>query len=108
MKRLYFVLALIGAIGPYIFFIQYFAGEGVNPIGFIGAWFENGAVSGLSVDLMVSSLVFWIVMFQRQRAGKGPNPIPFILINLVIGLACAVPAYMYVREGTMERNRLTE
>jgi hypothetical protein len=98
MKRLYLVLALVGAIAPYAFFLQYFSSEGLDITGFVSALFDNGAAAGFSADLLVTSLVFWVAMFHRQREGKGPNPIPFVLLNLLIGLSCAVPAYLYIRE----------
>lgn len=103
MRRLYLILALLGAIGPYFFFIQYFSIEGLDLSAFISAFFENGAVAGIFVDVVLASLAFWVIMYRRQREGKGPNPIPFMLINLLIGLACAVPAYMYVRERELDR-----
>jgi hypothetical protein len=95
MKRLYLVLAIVGAIVPYVFFIQYFAVEGQNFAGFLSAAVANGAVAGLTADLLISSFIFWIAMFARRRQGKGPNPALFIVLNLTIGLCCALPAYLY-------------
>ena len=99
MKRTYLVLAILGAIAPYFFFFQYFSSEGLNLTGFVSALFVNGAVSGFTADLLITSLVFWIAMYQQKGKGRGPNPIPFIALNLLIGLSCALPAYMYAREG---------
>jgi hypothetical protein len=99
MKRVYLALAVVGAIAPYIFFFQFFSDEGLRLGSFVSAVFVNGATEGLVADLLVSSLVFWIAMFHLRGKGKGPNPIPFIALNLLIGLSCALPAYLYVREG---------
>lgn len=103
MKRVYLALAVVGAIAPYIFFIQFFSSEGIQLGGFVSAVFVNGATRGFAADLLVSSLVFWIAMFHLRGKGKGPNPIPFILLNLLIGLSCALPAYLYAREGTSQQ-----
>ena len=46
------------------------------------------------------ALVFWIFMIARSTDGKGPKPFWFIIINLTIGLSCALPAYLYANEGT--------
>lgn len=100
MKRVYLVLAVVGAIAPYLFFFQFFSGEGLRLGSFVSAVFVNGATRGFAADLLVTSLVFWIAMFHLRGKGKGPNPIPFILLNLLVGLSCALPAYLYARERT--------
>jgi hypothetical protein len=97
MKRIYLVLAIVGAVIPYVFFLQFFSAEGVNLSGFISGLFVNGAVSGFAADMLISSFVFWVWMFQQQRRAKGPNPAIFIALNLLIGLSCALPAYLYAK-----------
>jgi len=99
MKRIYLVLAIVGAILPYIFFFQFFQVEGFSIIAFTGALFVNGAAGGFSADLLFSSFVFWLFMFVQQSRSKGPKPYLFIVLNLTIGLSCALPAYLYVREN---------
>ena len=98
MKRLYLVLAIVGAVLPYVFFAQHFWSEGVNLSGFVAALFANSAAGGFTADLLVTSLVFWIFMFHQRSREKGPRPILFIVLNLLIGLSCALPAYLYARE----------
>ena len=99
MKTLYLVLAIVGAAVPYVFFIQHFSSEGVSLPGFVAALFANPAASGFTSDLLITSFVFWIAMFQQRSRGKGPSPIIFIALNVLIGLSCALPAYLYAREG---------
>jgi len=97
MKKLYLIAAVVGAIVPYIFFFNFIQLNGVDVPGFISALFVNGAAGGFSADLLISSFVFWVFMFQ-QRHGGGPKPWVFIILNLSIGLSCALPAYLYARE----------
>ncbi len=92
MKNLYLVLAIVGAVVPYLFFFGFFAESGVDLLGFVGALFANGAAGGFTADLLITSLVFWIYMFNRQ---DGPAPWLFVALNLTIGLSCALPAYLY-------------
>ncbi len=98
MKKLYLVLAIIGAIVPYIFFIPFIQAEGFNIPAFISALFVNGAAGGISADLFLASFIFWIFMFQQDRKASGPKPYLFIVLNLAIGLSCALPAYLFARE----------
>lgn len=95
MKSIYLAAALIGALVPYVFFGQHFAANGLAIADFISAVFANPAASGFAADLLISSFVFWMLMFT---AGKGsPNPWPFVALNLLIGLSCALPAYLFWR-----------
>lgn len=102
MKKLYLALAVAGAVVPYVFFIQHIQGNGADPGVFVRAVFANPAASGFTADLFISSFVFWVVMLQRRRAGRGPKPWLYILLNLTIGLSCALPAYLYANEVTGE------
>jgi hypothetical protein len=98
MKKLYLAAAILGAIVPYVFFIDFMKINGLDLLEFLSAAFVNGAAAGFSADLLVSSLVFWVFMFQQRKRVKGPNPALFIALNLCIGLSCALPAYLYARE----------
>ena len=98
MKALYLVLAIVGAALPSAFYIQHFSSEGVSLSGFAAALFANAAARGFAADLLVTSVVFWTFMIHQRRRGKGPRPILFIMLTLVVGLSCAFPAYLYARE----------
>lgn len=98
MKTLYLLLAIVGAVLPYAFLLQHFSSEGVSPSGFVSALFANPAAGGFTADLLFTSAVFWVFMFHQRRREKGPRAILFILLNLLVGLSCAFPAYLYARE----------
>jgi len=97
MKNFYLVLAIIGGVVPYLFFFQFIQLEGLNLPFFIESLFVNGAAAGFSIDLLISSFVFWLFMFQELKRSSNPKPYLFIIINLTIGLSCALPAYLYAK-----------
>ena len=99
MKTVYLVLAVLGAVVPYAMFFGFFAEQGIDLAAFIAALFANGASGGFTADLLISSLVFWIYMFTRP---DGPKPWLFIVLNLTIGLSCALPAYLYAVTAARE------
>jgi hypothetical protein len=99
MRTLYLVMAIVGALVPYAFFVQHFASEGLALPDFVSALFANPAAGGFTADLLLCSLVFWIAMIHQRRAADAPSPWLFVVLNLTIGLSCALPAYLYAREG---------
>ena len=99
MKQLYLIWAIVGAVIPVMFFSGVFHTEMAGVSTFIPALFSNSAAGGFSADLLITSGVFWTYMIA---ASDGPRPWPFILLNLCIGLSCALPAYLYRVEATRE------
>lgn len=91
MKQVYLIGAILGAVVPYVFFIQHFNQHGVDLVGFINALFVNGAAAGFTADLLITSGIFWVYLVSKQE----PKLWLFILLNLTIGLSCALPAYLY-------------
>jgi hypothetical protein len=98
MRALYLVLAIVGAIVPYVFFIGHFLESGFHLSVFVGALFANGAVGGFTADLLITSLAFWVWLLHSGAR----RPWIYVLLNLTIGLSCAFPAYLYVRSGSDE------
>lgn len=98
MKQLYLLLAIIGAITPYFFYIQFIQVEGLNFSLFITQLFDNKAASGFSADVLIATVVFWLFIFQRARATAGPKPHLFFILSCTVGLSCALPAYLYANE----------
>lgn len=99
-KSLYLVLAVAGAVAPYVFFARFFAAEGLTG-DFVTACFANGAAGGITADLLVSSVVFWVFVFtEARRAGVG-QPWVFVVVNLLIGLSCALPLFLWARERAL-------
>lgn len=96
MRIVYLIAAVAGAVIPYAFFFGFIQENGVDLPAFVSGLFVNGAAGGFSADLLISSFVFWVYMFQ-QRGESGPHPALFIALNLCIGLSCALPAYLYTR-----------
>ncbi len=93
-SSIYLLLAMAGAVLPWFFFAEFFAAEGASG-NFVGALFANGAAGGFTADLLISSLVFWIFLFPTaRRAGVG-HPWVFVVINLLIGLSCALPLFLW-------------
>jgi len=105
-KNIYLILAIVGAIIPYLFFIEFLKISGFNFSFFISSIFVNGAAAAMSIDLLISSIVFWVFMFKQAKDTNNPNPILFIVLNLTVGLSCALPAYFYAKQRALEKPNL--
>lgn len=101
-RTVYLVLAVAGAVAPYVFFARFFAAEGVG-LGFVSALFANDASGGFATDLLISSVVFWAYVFAEARQGAVRRPWLFVVVNLTIGLSCALPLFLWARGNTPAR-----
>ena len=92
MKTVYLLLAIAGTVVPYLFFLDFFVHHGVALPAFVGGLFANGAAGGFTADLLITSLVFWLYLYERGESKLWM----YVLLNLTIGMSCAVPLYLYL------------
>jgi hypothetical protein len=98
-KTVYLILAIIGFIAPYYFFLQARAFD-------LGELFQlfsaSEILSGIAMDLLVSVVVFWFFMFWEARRLQMQNPWVYLLATLLVGLSFALPLFLYFRERKLE------
>ena len=100
LKSAYLISAVLGAVIPLAFLVNFVADQGLDLIAFVAALFANGAAGMFTADLLISSFVFWLYMFSNRQSG--PKPWAFIAINLCIGLSCALPAYLWAKASSAQ------
>lgn len=64
---------------------------------FISQLFATPAAGGFTADLLITSLTFWVWSYHEARARGMRRWWAYIAVNLVVGLSCALPAFLYVR-----------
>lgn len=101
MKNFYLFAAIAGAVVPYVFFVNFFLSEGVALPTFLAGLFANGAAGGFTADVLISSAVFWRYLISN----KSSRIWVYIILNLTIGLSCALPYYLYVTEKNADISR---
>lgn len=97
LRLTWLILAIVGAIVPLAHFLGWFAVTGGTLPGLLGAWFENGAVAGLAWDMMISSTALSIFMVYESVVKQDYWPLFCLLAILAVGLACALPLYLFLR-----------
>ena len=98
MKNFYLAAAIAGTVIPYVFFLDFFRSEGIDVFAFVGGVFANGAASGVAADILISSAVFWAYLISKKESRAWL----YIVLNLSIGLSCALPYYLYVQAKARE------
>lgn len=101
-KNVFLILAVIGFIAPYYFFLQLPSEDGLNLPLLIQPLFANNFMRGLAVDLTISVLVFWFFVFAEASRLQMEHPWLYLLATLLVGLSFALPLFLYFRERELE------
>jgi len=102
MKQLYLVLAIAGAVGPYIFFAQFMGSADPSLGAFVSQLFATPPAAGFTTDLLITSAAFWIWSFQEAQRRGMRRWWGYVVVNLLIGLSCAFPLFLYMRVRASE------
>ena len=102
MKNVYLVLAVIGFVVPYYFFIQLPADDVLNLPRLLQPFLANNFMKGAAVDLTISVIAFWVYAFVEANRLQMKNPWVYVLATLLVGLSFALPLFLYFRERRLE------
>jgi hypothetical protein len=105
MKRqqLYLILALLGFVGPYYFFISFLAVHGFDAKAFLQQLFGTRISAFFAADLIISCLVFVVFLRQESPRLAIPRRWLYLLALVTVGLSLALPLFLYARESKLER-----
>ena len=101
-KNLYLVLAFLGLVLPYWFFFRFLDANGLNVSLLVRQLFANDISTFFAVDLILSTVVFWIFMMSEAGKLRMKNRWLYILATLVVGLSFALPIFLYFRERRLQ------
>lgn len=98
-KSLYLVLAVIGTVVPYYFFVPWFLDNPGDVGGFLTLAFANAPAAMLSADVAIAALVLSVfAVTQAARLGGG-KVAAVIASTFLIGVSCGLPLMLYFREA---------
>ncbi len=101
-KNIFLLLAIVGFIAPYYFFLQVPVEDGLDLPLLLQPLFANNLLRGVAVDLTVSVIVFWVFVFVEAARLQMKNPWAYLLATLLVGLSLALPLFLYFRERKLE------
>ena len=101
-KNIFLLLAIIGFIAPYYYFLQVPVEDGLDLPRLIQPLFVNNLLRGVAVDLTVSVIVFWVFVFFEAIRLQMKHPWAYLLATVLVGLSFALPLFLYFRERKLE------
>ncbi|SRR6266404_1822208 len=102
-KRVYAVLCLLGFSVPYYFFLRFAAEHGLRLSVLVNQLFANPITAFFAADVILSSLVLWVFMYQEIRKRTIKLWWVCIIANLAVGVSLALPLFLLLREIQTER-----
>jgi hypothetical protein len=102
MRMLYLVLAIVGFVLPYYFFVSFLRAEGLNLQLLFSQLFANNISSFLAADLIISAIVFWAFLYRESERHQMRNWWLYILATLIVGPSFALPLFLYFRQARIE------
>jgi len=98
MKRLYLILAVIGFVLPYTFFVSWFLENGIN-LSLIISEITSSRLSLFAwADVLVSAIVLiWFIRSEGNRQQMKYTWVP-ILGTCTVGVSFGLPLFLYMRE----------
>lgn len=101
-KNIFLLLAIVGFIAPYYFFLQVPVENGFDLPRLLQPLFANNLLRGVAVDLTVSVIVFWVFVFVEATRLQMKHPWAYLLATLLVGLSFALPLFLYFRERKLD------
>ncbi len=103
MKYLYIVLAVLGTVLPYLFFVPFLLAHGLNLPLLLRLLFANDISAFFATDFFISCLVFWVYLYQETTRLRIRWWWVCIVANLLVGLSLALPLFLYLRTLALEQ-----
>src|SRR5262245_3406216 len=104
-RHFYLFLAIIGLVIPYYFLISFLISHGVDVRLFFNQLFGTPISTFFAVDLLLSCVVFVRFLGEETRRYAMKNTWIRIVMLLSVGLSCALPLFLYLREPYLAERR---
>src|SRR5215210_5622018 len=101
-KYVYLALFIIGTIVPLLSFVPWVLDHGVDISLMLDELFANRISAFFGLDVIVSSLVFWVFAnWEGKRVGVTWIWLP-VLASLIVGLSSGLPLFLFLRESRLQ------
>jgi hypothetical protein len=97
-RSAYLLLCVVGTILPYSALVPFFREHGLNATVFVQQLFATPVSAFFGLDVIVSSIVLWTLVFYDGRARRMKHLWAPIAANLAVGVSLGLPLFLYLRE----------
>ena len=98
MQWLYLICAILGTVLPLSQLLPFLAQHGFDLPLLFKQLFENHVSAFFGLDVIVSSIVVWLLVFSEGRRRFMKNLWLYVVCNLGVGVSLALPLFLFVRE----------
>ena len=98
LQWLYLAAAILGAALPLSQLFPFLAAHGLDMPLFFRQLFQNHVSGFFGLDVIVSSVVFWLFAFSEGRRRGMKNLWLYVVCNLAVGVSLALPLFLFFRE----------
>ena len=103
LKALYLGLFIVGTVLPFWQFTPWLLEHGIDVPLFFDHMFANGVAGAFGIDVLVSSVVLWVMVLtqgRRERVGHLWAP---LVANIIGGVSSGLPLFLFLRERQAQR-----
>ncbi|MDZ4096040.1 MAG: DUF2834 domain-containing protein [Paracoccaceae bacterium] len=97
LRMAYLGLTIWGAIHPMLWFVTYLRETGSGLSGLTRAWYVNAATTGLTWDLAIAAITLTLWVLAEVRVRRNWMALIAIPATFLIGIACGLPLYLFLR-----------
>lgn len=98
-RHLYLLLALVGFVVPYYFFISFLMTHGLNLRLFVAQLFATQISTFFATDFLIACVVFGRFMSQEADLHAMKHQWIYWLSLFTVGLSFALPLFLWARES---------
>jgi hypothetical protein len=98
LRHVYLGLCVLGVLLPYSQFVPWLLQYSLDLPLFFRQLFANQISGFFGLDVIISSLVLWVLVFSEgRRVGVRHLWLP-VIASLVVGVSLGLPLFLYMRQ----------
>jgi hypothetical protein len=101
-KTIYLALAVLGTVLPCAQFFPFLQEHGLDVPLFVDQMFASPVSGFFALDVVVSSIVLWVLVAVEGNRVKARHLWAPIVANLAVGVSLGLPMFLYMRENALE------
>ena len=98
VQYVYLILCILGTLLPYSQFLPFLREHGLDVSLLIKDLFANRISGFFGLDVIVSSIVLWVLVLTEGRRRQMRHLWIYIVCNLLVGVSLGLPLFLYMRE----------